>query len=72
MRHSADRDKMEVEMIKVWSLLSGRETKQPVINSVQQLLTECLRAEHDIYHSKEKEEEDRVPDMKELSHKWMK
>lgn len=46
--------KIEVGMVKMWSLLSGREMKQPVINSVQQILTECLHAEHDIYHSKEK------------------
>lgn len=71
MCHNADIGKMQVETVQMWSLLSGRGMKQPMINSVQQILTECLRAEH-IYHSKEKEEEGRVPDVKELRPKWMK
>lgn len=32
-------------MIKMWSLLFGREMKQRVTHSVQQTVTECLCAE---------------------------
>lgn len=71
MRHNADIGKMQVEMVQIWFLLSGRGMKQPMINSVQQILTECL-CEEQTYHSKEKEEEGRVPDIKELCPKWMK
>lgn len=71
MRHNADIGKMQVEMVQIWFLLSGRGMKQPMINSVQQILTECLREEQ-TYHSKEKEEEGSVPDIKELRSKWMK
>lgn len=37
-------------------VVSAREMQQPVINSIPEILTECLCAENYVYHRKETEE----------------